>query len=302
MFRTVSVHQHPSWSGDLRRGNDIALLKLDRDAKQQPLKLPDNPVNVDSLDMLEIIGWGETESGTLADDLMLADVDIFPRSLCNSPMLFGPFVSDSMLCAGGRGRDSCVGDSGGPIVDVSSSRQEVVVGITSFGKTGVCGEPGTPTVYTLINPYLDWIKSVTGLTKAPAPRPQPSPASPLPGSNSGWNSGWWRPDVLEYLQVSQAKNNCASGGDDWKPDGKANGCGFCKTLPSATQIADCLECCCTTGNMAMQWSYPGCPGVQGSPTRVGGNELSSQPWPQWPSTGGWSQTATTWNGYGRQYP
>ena len=33
-----------------------------------------------------------------------------------------------MFCAGGRGRDSCVGDSGGPIVDIGADGKEYVGG------------------------------------------------------------------------------------------------------------------------------------------------------------------------------
>lgn len=70
----------------------------------------------------------------------------------------GANIRDTQICAGGvQGRDSCTGDSGGPLMTVynDNSEQWYIEGIVSFGTT--CGTKGWPGVYTKVNAYLDWI-------------------------------------------------------------------------------------------------------------------------------------------------
>jgi secreted trypsin-like serine protease len=63
-----------------------------------------------------------------------------------------------MFCAGDMengGVDTCLGDSGGPVI--INDGPATLVGITSWGVSG-CGEPGSPGVYTRVSFFLDWIK------------------------------------------------------------------------------------------------------------------------------------------------
>ena len=55
------------------------------------------------------------------------------------------------------GRDSCVGDSGGPIFKKGPDGKFVQVGIVSFG-VGKCGQAAVPGVYTRLSLYSDWLK------------------------------------------------------------------------------------------------------------------------------------------------
>jgi endonuclease G len=69
------------------------------------------------------------------------------------------FESDLEFVAGGRGFDSCNGDSGGPAyIDVGGTR--VVAGVTSRSTDTArnpCGEGG---IYTRLDVHMDFIKSV----------------------------------------------------------------------------------------------------------------------------------------------
>ena len=65
--------------------------------------------------------------------------------------------AEKQICAGGeKGKDSCNGDSGGPLMaresDISPWQ---IVGIVSFG-TSRCAQ-GAPAVYTRVTNYMDWI-------------------------------------------------------------------------------------------------------------------------------------------------
>lgn len=68
-------------------------------------------------------------------------------------------LNDSQLCAGGvSGKDSCRGDSGGPLMVVDTAvthHNWFIVGIVSFGIG--CGVDGFPSVYTRVASYSQWI-------------------------------------------------------------------------------------------------------------------------------------------------
>ena len=62
----------------------------------------------------------------------------------------------TQICAGEKGKDSCKGDSGGPLLIMTGSERYVQSGITSFGSRD-CGD-GTPGVYTKVSAFIKWIK------------------------------------------------------------------------------------------------------------------------------------------------
>lgn len=70
-------------------------------------------------------------------------------------------ITSSQICAGGEeGKDSCSGDSGGPLqvlsVNPSGEPAYIQQGIVSFGPR-ICGSQGKPGVYTKVAYYTDWI-------------------------------------------------------------------------------------------------------------------------------------------------
>lgn len=70
-------------------------------------------------------------------------------------------IIESQLCAHTveGGKDTCHGDSGGPLQVTTEDHNCVyyLVGVTSFGFS--CGGP-VPGVYTKVSAYLDWVESV----------------------------------------------------------------------------------------------------------------------------------------------
>lgn len=72
------------------------------------------------------------------------------------------FIGDTQICAGGEeGRDTCVGDSGGPLMMKSDNGTWYATGVVSFGIS--CGTKGWPGVYTDVVKFLPWIKAQMAL-------------------------------------------------------------------------------------------------------------------------------------------
>jgi secreted trypsin-like serine protease len=70
-------------------------------------------------------------------------------------------VGDTEICATGPtgGKDSCFGDSGGPLIvaDKGNAEGYTQVGIVSWGPQ--CGNPLFPGVYTRVSSFSDWIET-----------------------------------------------------------------------------------------------------------------------------------------------
>lgn len=121
------------------------------------LPLPSEQANIN--DELSVSGWGKTETGYNSPIKLKVSVPIKLFSNCASTYRSaGVTLGDTQICAGGEnGKDSCTGDSGGPLMNYSptNTNQFYVEGIVSFGPD--CGRRGFPAVYTKVSRYLDWI-------------------------------------------------------------------------------------------------------------------------------------------------
>jgi secreted trypsin-like serine protease len=102
-----------------------------------------------------VAGWGNTikqpprgDNGSRYPDRMhVARVPIVSDARARDA--YGPtFVGALMVAAGKEGKDTCSGDSGGPMFARQSDKR-YQIGITSFGNG--CGARGYPGVYTEVN-------------------------------------------------------------------------------------------------------------------------------------------------------
>jgi len=86
-------------------------------------------------------------------------VETIPDDVCGRDDWNGDwFDKSTMICAGYAegGKDSCHGDSGGPLQCQDSDGQWKLIGIGSWSYE--CALPRKPTVYTRVERYVDWIK------------------------------------------------------------------------------------------------------------------------------------------------
>ncbi|XP_023809895.1 transmembrane protease serine 9 [Oryzias latipes] len=150
---------HPEFNGT-RMDHDVALLELAVPAPMsytiQTACLP-SPVH-SFLQNAEcyIAGWGSMkEGGSLANLLQKAEVKIIEQADCQ--LSYGDALTQNMMCAGlmEGGRDTCLGDSGGPLTCRDLSGRWFIAGVTSWGHG--CGRVGFPGVYTRVTSVRKWI-------------------------------------------------------------------------------------------------------------------------------------------------
>jgi trypsin len=150
---TITVHERYN-SNSIKF--DLALLKLKSsdDSVAKSVRLADDQTIVKNL---RVLGFGNTsrDNDDYPEYLQSVGVDEIPYFECQ--LLGGSYseVGSDQICAGDIKdglRDSCYGDSGGPLIN----RSGVLVGIVSWGMG--CGVKGKPGVYTRVSQYRDWIE------------------------------------------------------------------------------------------------------------------------------------------------
>ncbi|KAG8198969.1 hypothetical protein JTE90_001769 [Oedothorax gibbosus] len=151
--------------------DDIAMLTLDRSVQLpgfNPICLPWSREFVNITGMgTAVAGWGATRFlGQMSNTLQqLENIPILSNTECNQTftemartflLQFPRGLTSGFVCAGfpEGGKDSCGGDSGGPLM-YQTGDQWYAVGIVSFGYS--CARPGVPGGYTRVSEYLSWI-------------------------------------------------------------------------------------------------------------------------------------------------
>jgi len=164
----------------MKKENDIALIRLKKPATfgpfVAPICLPLPQIDIFSqagnLTRLTVAGWGRTnfQSEDGSSVLQQVKVPIITKEECNrfysSDRRLGE-IDDGRFCSGGEAnRDSCKGDSGGPIMEGFLLRslvspQQPISRIIQFGLVSVgpahCGTEGQPALYTKLSYFMPWI-------------------------------------------------------------------------------------------------------------------------------------------------
>lgn len=166
---------HPEYKPyDPQKSHDIALIRMKVSAPYtdfvRPICLPTMDYTKQPPEDFKffVAGWGrykQFENGTRLSSKVKQHV-LLPYALkdkCQEAQrtLRGGanlVLGNGQLCAGGEaGKDSCKGDSGGPLMYATGKLFEAV-GVVSFGAEH-CGTMNIPGVYTYVYEYLPWIKN-----------------------------------------------------------------------------------------------------------------------------------------------
>ncbi|KAK0182003.1 hypothetical protein PV327_000178 [Microctonus hyperodae] len=148
--------------------NDIALIRVDADIDFNPINvkpicLPIGTAATLRARKLTVTGWGATELNSInSNKLLMVNLSPVSNEECAKVYKRSKPIWYKQLCAGGEsGKDSCGGDSGGPLqapAMYNHNPRFVQYGIVSYG-TRYCGTRGYPGVYTRVSYFVDWILS-----------------------------------------------------------------------------------------------------------------------------------------------
>merc|ERR1712129_679604 len=119
-FKIIDAIRHTKWNPDYDRSQyDIMVLKLDGKVTTSPVTLQFTKQKRSTKDKFTVVGWGSTnpEIKTVSDTLQNVEVTYIHFNKCQAwwkrewqlPSL------KSYFCAYSTDKDSCYGDSGGPI-------------------------------------------------------------------------------------------------------------------------------------------------------------------------------------------
>merc|ERR1712136_661304 len=120
---------------------------------------------------LVVAGWGKVkqdamgiEDDVIANDLQKLEVKRVSNQKCRAVHGDSKEIAitepSQNLCAGGEeGKDSCAGDSGGPLMltqDRMGRKNHTLVGLVSWGPK-FCGQKNLPGIYADVSFFLEWI-------------------------------------------------------------------------------------------------------------------------------------------------
>nr|P36373.1 RecName: Full=Glandular kallikrein-7, submandibular/renal; Short=rGK-7; AltName: Full=Esterase B; AltName: Full=Kallikrein-related protein K1; AltName: Full=Proteinase A; AltName: Full=RSKG-7; AltName: Full=Tissue kallikrein; Flags: Precursor [Rattus norvegicus]AAA41461.1 kallikrein [Rattus norvegicus] len=156
-YKPFLMRNHTRKPGD-DHSNDLMLLHLSQPADitdgVKVIDLPTEEPKVGSTCLAS--GWGSTKPliWEFPDDLQCVNIHLLSNEKCIKA--YKEKVTDLMLCAGELegGKDTCTGDSGGPLLC-----DGVLQGITSWGSVP-CAKTNMPAIYTKLIKFTSWIKEV----------------------------------------------------------------------------------------------------------------------------------------------
>lgn len=152
---------------DKSQQHDIALLRLARSVEYsdfiKPICLPTTKELLGETFVgtnATVSGWGKTETKSESKIKLKLKLPVKSNRECQQVYTSERVtLSNGHICAGGmKGKDSCTGDSGGPLMNYVALNDVnwYVTGIVSFGPAS-CGLEGWPGIYTRVTEYVPWI-------------------------------------------------------------------------------------------------------------------------------------------------
>lgn len=165
---------HPDYKGKTNDYQDnIMLVKLKSLSTGPLAKINLDPAYPVDMAPVTAIGFGKPDDQkTFSRELLQVNLDTISFQQCKTLLQAGQasiqLDDKSQICAGvlAGGKDTCIGDSGGPLMDAN----KLIVGIISKGEDSKCGVKNVPSVYTRVSNYANWIHA--GICNLSANRPE----------------------------------------------------------------------------------------------------------------------------------
>jgi secreted trypsin-like serine protease len=162
-LQTLQRHGAPIIPSEYAPGRwdyDIALIRLTHPVTMRPIALALPADERQPNRMFRVTGWGKTETARVSSNLLYADVPPIPAEACAKAPDYAARLTERLLCAGAVGRDTCKGDSGGPLYERLGEGAAIQFGVTAAGEG--CG--ANPGVYSRVTQYRAWIEKEVAAT------------------------------------------------------------------------------------------------------------------------------------------
>jgi len=153
------ILRHEAWNPQIMK-NDITILVLARPVTfsdtVRPACLPTQQMT--QLNNFFVTGWGSLHPTQPVASDALMEVASPEIDINTCARRWQGVSTQTQICGGQYGRNSCRGDSGGPLASRVNGRV-YHTGIVSFGPQ-VCAN-GDPAIYTRVSAYIPWINQRT---------------------------------------------------------------------------------------------------------------------------------------------
>ena len=165
----ASLFIHPQYeNSDASAPHDLALIELAQITSVEHMRLFQGDAREQAGTAAVVVGWGVNDFSNPSQPLFPSElnqvsVPVVSTEICNAPQSYAGLLGEGQICAGlpQGGRDSCLGDSGGPLM-IRQDGEYKQIGVVSFGRG--CAEPNFYGVYTRLEHYKTWIGDITGIS------------------------------------------------------------------------------------------------------------------------------------------
>jgi len=166
-YKVKNYTCHPGWNENGRIGpHDIALIELFTEIKEvQPVGLASSDIVLSGAEKFTALGWGLDENQNLPKHLkkveLLQAENGTAQCALHYPTHFVINQGNVICTIATKGKDACGGDSGGPLL-LKNEETDILVGVVTYGDSKKCAPIGpnvSPSIFTDVRPYLEWINS-----------------------------------------------------------------------------------------------------------------------------------------------
>jgi secreted trypsin-like serine protease len=163
-IRVAWARAYPDWY----RRYDVGVIVLARPAQTSPRLITSACTAREHLvpgEVVDVVGFGVATPDVSDTNTALrqASVAITDPTCTLDPACEASIAPHGEFMAGGRGADSCFGDSGGPVY-AETDQGHALLGVVSRGLALPAAPCGGGGVYVRIDKVTSWIQSVTGRT------------------------------------------------------------------------------------------------------------------------------------------
>ena len=141
-IQAAEVILHPEFDAQHGFDADLAIVRLTAPSMYDSVpivRLQDRKLTTPGSAAIAL-GWGALDNSfnpAFPTKLHRVDVPIVSNAVANEPHGYDGRITQRMLPAGAAGKDTCGGDSGGPLLVHGDDAGYLLAGVTSFGRTPV---------------------------------------------------------------------------------------------------------------------------------------------------------------------